>query len=148
MIWGIQPWNMQGVKKSENSWAIKWNWYEWFSVIFYWLVSEQNSRNCMQKGIIPIDRSYHQIINFIIYVATESWWLAVVFLSVACCLLHASPHCTRFLQFVYATQVCNLVLPLLLLNILNHIWLFCVVYQREREKGSRREAALSSGDET
>ena len=148
MIWGIQLWNMQEVKKSKSSWAIKWNWYEWFYVIFYLLVSEQNRRNCLQKGIIAIDRSDHQIINFIFYVATESWWLAVVFLSVVCCLLHASPHCTRSLQFEHATLVCNLVLWLLLLNILNHIWLFCVVYQREREKGSRRTAALSSGDET
>ena len=43
-----------------------------FMSYFYLLVSEQNSRNCMQKGIIPIDRSDHQIINFIFYIATES----------------------------------------------------------------------------
>ena len=42
------------------------------TVISYLPVSEQNSRNCMQKGIIPIDRSDHQIISFIFYIATES----------------------------------------------------------------------------
>ena len=47
-------------------------WINGLIVIFYLLVSEQNSRNCMQKGIIPIDRSDHQIINFIFYIATES----------------------------------------------------------------------------
>lgn len=40
----------------------------------------------MPKGIIPIDRSDHQFINFIFYVATESGCLAaLVFLSVAFC---------------------------------------------------------------
>ena len=41
-----------------------------FMSYFYLLVSEQNSRNCMQKGIIPIDRSDHQIIRSSILFST------------------------------------------------------------------------------
>ena len=45
-------------------------WINGLIVIFYLLVSEQNSRNCMQKGIIPIDRSDHQIIRSSILFST------------------------------------------------------------------------------
>ena len=41
-----------------------------FMSYFYLLVSEQNSRNCMQKGIIAIDRSDHQIIRSSILFST------------------------------------------------------------------------------
>lgn len=57
-------------------------WINGLIVIFYLLVSEQNSRNCMQKGIIPIDRSHHQF-----YFLHCNWVLMVSSGFLICCLL-------------------------------------------------------------